>query len=131
MFHMSTCCLDAGLKAASHCHLQMVPVTLSSSHYLTVDVPYVHLLPGYRPEGDVSLLPADGPRMILSFSNYLTVDVPCVHLLPGYRPQLDVSLLPSEDPQILASRVLSENPPQFDFREFPHHVLETITHQRF
>jgi hypothetical protein len=44
-----------------------------------------------------------------------------------YRPQLSVSLAPKEDPKFLACCVLSENLPQFDFREFPHHPLETNT----
>jgi hypothetical protein len=34
-------------------------MTLSSSHDLTVNVPYVHFLPEYRPQLDVSLSPED------------------------------------------------------------------------
>jgi hypothetical protein len=37
-------------------------MTLSSSHYFTVNVPYVHLLPEYRPQLDVSLPPKDDPK---------------------------------------------------------------------
>jgi hypothetical protein len=62
--------------------------------------------------------------MTLSSSHYLTVNVPYVHLLPEYGPQLDVSLLSEDDPKFLACCVLSENLPQFDFGEFPHHSLE-------
>jgi hypothetical protein len=58
---------------------------------------------------------------------YLAVNVPYVHLLPEYWDQLDVSLPPEDDPKFLACCVLSENLPQFDFGEFPHHLLETIT----
>jgi hypothetical protein len=65
--------------------------------------------------------------MTLSPSHYLTVNVPYVHLLPEYRPQLDASLPPEDDPKFLACCVLSENLPPFDFREFPHHPLETST----
>ncbi|XP_033609138.1 uncharacterized protein LOC111868956 [Cryptotermes secundus] len=43
------------------------------------------------------------------------------------RPQLDVSLPPRDDPQILAYCILSENPLQSDFGEFPHHPLEGNT----
>jgi hypothetical protein len=50
-----------------------------------------------------------------------------VHLLPEYRAQLDVSFPPEDGPKFLACCVLSENLPQFDFREFPHHPLATIT----
>jgi hypothetical protein len=50
-----------------------------------------------------------------------------VHLLPEYRAYLDVSLPPEDDPKVLACCVLPENLPQFDFGEFPHHPLETIT----
>jgi hypothetical protein len=50
-----------------------------------------------------------------------------VNLLPEYTAQLDVSLPPKDDPKFLACCVLSENLPQFDFGEFPHHPLETIT----
>jgi hypothetical protein len=39
-------------------------MTLSSSHYLTVNVPYVHLLPEYRPQLDVSLPPEDDPKFL-------------------------------------------------------------------
>jgi hypothetical protein len=38
-------------------------MALSSSHYLTANVPYVHLLPKYRPERDVSLPPEDDPKI--------------------------------------------------------------------
>jgi hypothetical protein len=37
---------------------------LSSSHYLTVNVPYVHLLPEYRPQLNVSLAPEDDPKFL-------------------------------------------------------------------
>jgi hypothetical protein len=50
-----------------------------------------------------------------------------VHLLPEYRPGLDFSLPPEDDPKFLACCVLSENLPQFDFRECPHHLLEMNT----
>jgi hypothetical protein len=63
--------------------------------------------------------------MTPSSSHYLTVNVPYVILLPEYRPQLDVSLPPKDDPKFLACCVLSENLPQFDFRELPRHPLET------
>jgi hypothetical protein len=65
--------------------------------------------------------------MILSSSRYLTINVPQVHLLPEYRPQLDVSLQPEDDPKFPSFCVLSENLPQFDFGEFPHHPLEVNT----
>jgi hypothetical protein len=39
-------------------------MTLSSSHYLTVNVPHVHLLPEYRPQLDVSLPPEDDPKFL-------------------------------------------------------------------
>jgi hypothetical protein len=57
----------------------------------------------------------------------MTLHVLYVHLLPEYRAQLDVSLPPEEDLKFLACCVLSENLPQFDFGEFPHHPLKTIT----
>jgi hypothetical protein len=65
--------------------------------------------------------------MTLSSSHYLVVNVPYVHLLSEYRAQLDDSLPPEDDPKFLACCVLNENMPQFDFGEFPHHPLETIT----
>jgi hypothetical protein len=65
--------------------------------------------------------------MTLSSSHYLTVNVAYVHLLPEYWPQLDVSLSPEDDPKFLACCLLSENVPQFDFGEFPHHPLEINT----
>jgi hypothetical protein len=64
--------------------------------------------------------------MTLSFSCYLTVNVPHVHPLPEYRPKLGVSLPPKDDSKFLEC-ALSENLPQFDFREFPHHPLDTNT----
>jgi hypothetical protein len=39
-------------------------MTLSCSHYLTVNVPHVHLLPEYRPQLDVSLPPEDDPKFL-------------------------------------------------------------------
>jgi hypothetical protein len=39
-------------------------MTLSSSHYLTINVPYVHLLPEYRPQLDVSLPSEDDPKFL-------------------------------------------------------------------
>jgi hypothetical protein len=63
--------------------------------------------------------------MTLSSSHDLTVNVPYLHLLPEHRPQLDVSLPSKDDPKFLASCVLSENLPQSDFGEFPHHPLQT------
>jgi hypothetical protein len=39
-------------------------MTLNSSHYLTVNVPFVHLLPEYRPQLDVSLPPEDDPKFL-------------------------------------------------------------------
>jgi hypothetical protein len=39
-------------------------MTLSSSHYLSVNVAYVHLLPEYRPQLDVSLPPEDNPKFL-------------------------------------------------------------------
>jgi hypothetical protein len=36
----------------------------SSSNYLVVNVPYVHLLPKYRPPFDVSLPPEDDPKFL-------------------------------------------------------------------
>jgi hypothetical protein len=38
-------------------------MTLSSSHYLA-DVPYVHLLPEYRAQLDISLPPEDDPKFL-------------------------------------------------------------------
>jgi hypothetical protein len=40
-------------------------VTLSCSHDLTVNVPYAHLLPEYRPQLDVSLRPEDNPDLAM------------------------------------------------------------------
>jgi hypothetical protein len=37
---------------------------LGSSHYLTVNVPYVRLLPEYRPQYGVSLLTEDDPKFL-------------------------------------------------------------------
>jgi hypothetical protein len=39
-------------------------MTLSSSHYLAVNVPYVHLLPEYRAQLDVSMPPEDDPKFL-------------------------------------------------------------------
>jgi hypothetical protein len=39
-------------------------MTLSSSHYLAVNVPYVHLLPKYRPHLEVSFPPEDDPKFL-------------------------------------------------------------------
>jgi hypothetical protein len=39
-------------------------MTLSSSHYLTVNAPHVHLLPEYRPQLDFSLPPEDNPKFL-------------------------------------------------------------------
>jgi hypothetical protein len=39
-------------------------MTLSSSHYLTVNVPYVLHLPEYRPQLDVSLPSEDDPKFL-------------------------------------------------------------------
>jgi hypothetical protein len=39
-------------------------MTLSSSHYLTVDVPYAHLLPECRPQQEVSFPSADDPKLL-------------------------------------------------------------------
>jgi hypothetical protein len=39
-------------------------MTLSSSQYLKVNVPYVHLLPEYRTQLDVSLSPEDGRKFL-------------------------------------------------------------------
>jgi hypothetical protein len=50
-----------------------------------------------------------------------------VHHLPEYRTQLAVSLPPENDSKFLECCVLSENLPQFDFGEFPHYPLKTIT----
>jgi hypothetical protein len=36
----------------------------SSSHYLTVNVPYVHLLPEYRPQLNISLPPEDDHKFL-------------------------------------------------------------------
>jgi hypothetical protein len=60
----------------------------------------------------------------LSSSYYITVNVTLVHRLPEYKPQLDVSLPPEHNPKFLA---LYENLPQSDFRDFPHHPMETNT----
>jgi hypothetical protein len=65
--------------------------------------------------------------MALSSSHYLALNVPYVHLMPEYSPQLAVSLSSEDDSKFLACCVLSENLPQFDFGEFPHLPLETIT----
>jgi hypothetical protein len=39
-------------------------MTFGSSHYLTVNVPYVHFLPEYRPQLDISLTPEDDPKFL-------------------------------------------------------------------
>jgi hypothetical protein len=39
-------------------------ITLSCSHYLTVNVPYVSLLPEYRPQLKVLLPPEDDPKFL-------------------------------------------------------------------
>jgi hypothetical protein len=65
--------------------------------------------------------------MTLRSSHYLAVNIPYVHLMPEYRAQLDVSMPPEDNPKFLACCVLSENVPQFDFGEFPHHPLKIIT----
>jgi hypothetical protein len=39
-------------------------MTLSSSHYHTVNVPYAHLLPEYRPQLDVSLPSEDDHKFL-------------------------------------------------------------------
>jgi hypothetical protein len=39
-------------------------MTLNSSHYLAVNVPYVHHLPEYRAQIDVSLPPEDDPKFL-------------------------------------------------------------------
>jgi hypothetical protein len=39
-------------------------MTLGSSHYLTVNVSYVHLLPEYRPQLDVSLPSEDDHKFL-------------------------------------------------------------------
>jgi hypothetical protein len=39
-------------------------MTLSSSHYLIVSVPYDHLLPNYGPQLSVSLPPKDDPKFL-------------------------------------------------------------------
>jgi hypothetical protein len=39
-------------------------MTLSYSQYLTVNVPYVHLLPKYRPQLKVSLPTKDDPQIL-------------------------------------------------------------------
>jgi hypothetical protein len=39
-------------------------MTLSFSHYLTVTVPHVHLLPKNRPQLDVSFTPEDDPEFL-------------------------------------------------------------------
>jgi hypothetical protein len=45
---------------------------LSSSHYLTVNVPYIHKLPEYRPQFDVSLSPENYPN----FPDMLSENLP-------------------------------------------------------
>jgi hypothetical protein len=65
--------------------------------------------------------------MTLSSSPYLTINVPHVCHLPEYSPQLNVSLPPEDDPKFLPCYILSENLPQFNFGEFPHHPLEMNT----
>jgi hypothetical protein len=42
-------------------------MTLATSQYLTVDVPYVPLLPKYRPQLDTSLPPKDDPKILVCF----------------------------------------------------------------
>jgi hypothetical protein len=37
---------------------------LSSSHYLIVNVPHIHLLFKYRPQLDISLPPKDDPKFL-------------------------------------------------------------------
>jgi hypothetical protein len=39
-------------------------MALGSSHDLTVNVPYVRLLPEYRPQLDISLPPEDDPKFV-------------------------------------------------------------------
>jgi hypothetical protein len=58
--------------------------------------------------------------MTFSSSHYLTINVPHVHLLPEHRGQINVSLPPQDNPK-------SENLPEFNFEEFPHHPPETNT----
>jgi hypothetical protein len=57
-------------------------MTLSSSHDLTVNVPYVHLLPEYRSQFDISLPPEDDPKSLAC----------CV--LPANLPQFDFREFP-------------------------------------
>jgi hypothetical protein len=57
-------------------------MTLSFLHYLTVKVPYVHLLPEYRPQLDISL-PSKGDSKFLAC---------CV--LPGHLPQFNFGEFP-------------------------------------
>jgi hypothetical protein len=45
-------------------------MTLSSSYYLRVNVPYVHLLPEYRPQLDILLPPKDSPKFLVCFVMY-------------------------------------------------------------
>jgi hypothetical protein len=49
-------------------------MALSSSHYLTVNVPYVPLLPEHGPQLEVSWRPEDGPKFQAgcALSNSLT-----------------------------------------------------------
>jgi hypothetical protein len=41
-----------------------VCLTLSFSHYHSLNVPYAHLLPKYRPQLDISLPPKDDPKIL-------------------------------------------------------------------
>jgi hypothetical protein len=40
-------------------------VTLSATHYIVVNVPYVYLLPEYSPQPEISLPSEDGPRFLV------------------------------------------------------------------
>jgi hypothetical protein len=57
-------------------------MTLGSSYYLTVNVPYVHLMPEYRFQLYISLPPEDEPKVLIS----------CV--LSENLPQFDIGEFP-------------------------------------
>jgi hypothetical protein len=54
-----------------------------------------------------------------SSPHYPVVNVRYVHPVPEYSPQLDIILPAGDDPEFLLCCLLSENLPQFEFKEFP------------
>jgi hypothetical protein len=44
--------------------MKLLVMPLSSSHYFIVNVPFVHLLPEYSPQPDISLPHEDDPKFL-------------------------------------------------------------------